>query len=1284
MTARRLQSPYARTSAAYPCPRGLCVMRVALALLMIFAMSCGGQSRRGLRGNDGPAPLPRNLGEQEVAHLEAWSREDDAAALLYGIALQERGYPRAGARVLDALLRASDDPSLLEAAAGRLAAYYEDVPSAPPARAGAPLWPLLRRVIHGTGPLPQHLGCPDAFTLTRLETTLPYFHYLDLLPVDAGNDRSAVSTQETTRTWDSGGASALSTLPRSITARRCELTLTQPENAKATDRAPGVALSTGRGVYAEVEAEVPARAFAQTLVVESMAHIQVTLVEHDGKETVLLAQRDLETLRPGWAAVLVPASSKPRTLRLRVATGQRSARVLLAWLPDTQLPATGWRQDQAALTTFMDREATGRLVAALVAHGRLQSPDALQLLADADDVFSLWVKAQAAASDPLRSEDVRTRAVKAHYTTLRERAPKWWRPQLALASSAILGGQVAEGERVLDALRREYPKLSVLAARQAALLLKRGSDAEAARLLAPLAATRPEACEVHGLWFQATHRGPAAERARAEKALLRCRPELPGLVDSALSEVRLDDAAHALDTWRAELGTPLPDDYHVRALRLALLEGAGQPDAPDAAASRLDAAIKGLDSPFWQAHLAPAGEVRAHLAPLASSRSAPDDATLRLADLEAALDASKSDQNATLLGELLLGLTLDPAPVLAAYRRRKPKYEAPSVYILDYTLIRVFPDGSALEYTHNVISIDSESAVQSESEVSLPEGALPLALRTFKADGRVLDGEPIAEKQSISLPLVAVGDAIELAYVRRLPADPTYRGGYLSPRFYFQAAEVPFDRSEFVLVFPEGAPVSVDARGAAPQAETSKVNHTAGPLQVLRFRADKQQPHKTEPLAPPFTLWAPSVRVGTAASWLDFERTFAHVLLGRSVADPRDQGWARATFGQASDPVAAVFAYVLEHIEENGDLAGQAAAMLADGRGNRARVLAYLLRLLGEQPELLLAQTVAFDGQALGLPDEGRFTVPVVRVANPGGEARWLDPSSRYVAAGYLSPLIRGQHALGLSTADREATRELALATLPDGHADADRLEMNLDIELTAGGGARMTLNEVRYGAAGAPWREALQQMPPHAWARQVESSYVAGFFPGAEVKAVEAEHLEDAEQPLKLRFVIHVERFLAGGSQGRARLPSLNPAQLEKRLAREQQRQEPLLLPAPVVRSLRARIDLGPYALAGTLPSPVEVSEDALIAFDQQWHKPKAGQLSLEEHLRLKPTLIAPEAYPAFASACRNIDSAQQRNIDLVPAKRASNSSPPKISSRGVEPATATTGPTGPPGGGP
>ncbi len=1241
---------------------------VALLLAASLGASCGGQSRRELGSGSRPAPLPSRLGEQEVAHLEAWSREDDTAALLYGMVLQERGYPRAGARVLGALLRSSDDPALLEAAAGRLAAAYDDVPSPPPARAGAPLWPLLRRVIHGTGPLPPYLGCPDAFTMTRLETTLPYFHFLDLLSPATSSTDTEVSAVPQAEGTDATEPAARFALPRSLPARRCELTLTQPSNPKSADLATPTLWSAGGGLYAEVETEVPARAFAQTLVVESPAHVQLALVDkrtrekpESATETILLSQRDIESLRPGWTAVLVPPSSTPKILRLRIATAQRSARLLLAWLPDTQLPAAAFREDQAPLSTFMDREATGRLVAALVALGRFQAPDALQLLAKADDVFSLLVKAQAAASDPLRSSDMRTRAVKAHYSALRDRAPDWWRPQLALASSEVLGGQIAEGERTLDALRRAYPKVSVLATRQAALLLKRGSDAEAARLLAPLAATRPEACELLGMWYQATRGGPALERARAERALLRCRPDMPGLVDNALTEARVADATRALEHWRTELGTPLPDDYHARALRLALLEGAGRPASSEDANARLDAAVAGLDTPFWQAHLAPISEVRARLTPVLSRRSAPDQATLRLTDLEAALHTPTANQEHALLEELLLDLALDPAPVLAAYRRRKPKYEAPSVYILDYTLIRVFPDGSAVEYTHNLISIDSESAVQSESEVALPEGALPLALRTFKADGRVLDGEPIAEKQSISLPLVAVGDAIEVAYLRRLPADPTYRGGYLSPRFYFQAAEVPFDRSEFVLIFPESAPIRVDTRGTPPKAETSSVRSAAGTLQVLRFRADKQQPHKTEHLAPPFILWAPSVRVGTEADWVDFERAFAHVLLGRSIEDPRDKEWARATFGKASDPVAAAFAYVLENIEENGDLAGQAAAMLADGRGNRARVLAYVLRLLGEAPELLVAQTVAFDGQALGLPDEGRFSVPVLRVKQPSGETRWLDPSSRYVAAGYLSPLIHGQPALTLGLRDREATGELALVTLPAGDLDADRLEMNLDIQIKAGGGARIVLTEVRYGAAGAPWRDALQQMPPHAWARQLESSYVAGLFPGAAVKAVEATHLDDADQPLVLRFVIEVERFLQGFKQDRARLPSLNPVQLEKRLAREQERKKPLLLPAPVVRSLRANFDLGPYTLAGALPPAKTISEDALLAYAQIWSTSKTGQLTLEEELKLKPALVVPEAYPSFVRACRNVDNAQQRNVELERAPRTSSASTPK-----------------------
>ena len=96
-----------------------------------------------------------------------------------------------------------------------------------------------------------------------------------------------------------------------------------------------------------------------------------------------------------------------------------------------------------------------------------------------------------------------------------------------------------------------------------------------------------------------------------------------------------------------------------------------------------------------------------------------------------------------------------------------------------------------------------------------------LKLQTIKPDGRVLEPDLIEGKETISLPNLAVGDYVEQEYLRVLDPPTGIPGGLLGDRFYFASFELPFDRSELVVLLPEGMDVTVDPRGQAPQTQRS-------------------------------------------------------------------------------------------------------------------------------------------------------------------------------------------------------------------------------------------------------------------------------------------------------------------------------------------------------------------------------------------------------------------------------------------------------------------------------
>lgn len=71
--------------------------------------------------------------------------------------------------------------------------------------------------------------------------------------------------------------------------------------------------------------------------------------------------------------------------------------------------------------------------------------------------------------------------------------------------------------------------------------------------------------------------------------------------------------------------------------------------------------------------------------------------------------------------------------------------------MFDYAATRVFEDGSTIELVHQIYKAQSEEAVDELGD-STPPSQQILTLRTIKADGRRMEPDQIAGKDSISLP----------------------------------------------------------------------------------------------------------------------------------------------------------------------------------------------------------------------------------------------------------------------------------------------------------------------------------------------------------------------------------------------------------------------------------------------------------------------------------------------------------------------------------------------------
>ena len=147
--------------------------------------------------------------------------------------------------------------------------------------------------------------------------------------------------------------------------------------------------------------------------------------------------------------------------------------------------------------------------------------------------------------------------------------------------------------------------------------------------------------------------------------------------------------------------------------------------------------------------------------------------------------------------------------------------------VLDRAVMRMFPGGTVMTLTHQIVRVDSKDAVDKWGEIAVPAGAEILTLRTHKRDGSTREPEEIAGKETISAADVAIGDYIEWEYLDTRPPSPAFAPGFLVDRFFFQSFDAPMARSELVLVSPPGIDAGAGSRAPARPSRRRASRSTA-------------------------------------------------------------------------------------------------------------------------------------------------------------------------------------------------------------------------------------------------------------------------------------------------------------------------------------------------------------------------------------------------------------------------------------------------------------------------
>lgn len=957
--------------------------------------------------------------------------------------------------------------------------------------------------------------------------------------------------------------------------------------------------TTGPGTRV-VEATLHAEhAGSYVLGLEAPGSLRVSI---DGREVAVVDRRRVEAGRVAFVAVELTAGDH----ELEVKIASRSASTL-AWSffasgPGSLEPSPAARGDLfARFLEVEERFVRGEVVASREAVRTLITEDSPTVL--------LLTAAGVLGSDPFVGATQREDLERALVERAAQRDPRSLRA--ALRRAALVSGEQERIDALRD-VRTRFPRSRAVAFALRGALDEAGYTADAQAVLDELVAAYPEDCTVAAARFDAEIERSRLGEARGLVPLLeRCDARERSGLTLAMAARRWSEAE--AEIARIE---PLVEREEARALRLSLARSRG--DEARARALRDELEAEALEGSL--------AVVRADRAYARGDRAA----ALEMIEREAARSPDEAHDLRSLSFALSGRDVMEPyredgRAFVRAFEASGHRYDGfASVLVFDYMAVRVLESGRSIVLTHQIYRVQSQEGVERFAELHLPGRVL--TVRVLRPDGTFR--EPNDVEGDIAMPPLEVGDYVEYEYVHETSA--VYGDAYVFGGWHFQDHQSPYEHSEIVFVAPPSLPLEFETEGPVPPPSVRVVDG----LRETRYLVTQAQPLPTEAHSVPLPPVIPALRASVRATWGRFWEAIVDRLSDGDAADPATGRLLESIHAGPDVPVVQrvqrIHRWVVDSVEQTDGLFGEAAVMLGARRGNRSRVLRYLLEAAGIPAVLALVRP-------LGAPEAGPTAVTspygeLLVGADLDGEGprgrTWMTTAFRGAAFDQLSDLLLGQEAV-LLDASHTAFR------LPATQGEPNSTHIEVGLEIGARGDSSVRVRWESRGGSAARLRAAFAEVPRAERARVVAErlapSVIAGMVVAPANVRIEGE--DDWNAPFVVSFQGTSNSLFAPVGEGASfRMVPLFANDLMESFAAL-----PSRTTSELVTGLRQDLRLtvrGPGRLEGPSPRTVRGPNGGTALIESS--SPAPSTLVVHRRIDVPASVVPAASYGAFAEFCR------------------------------------------------